>query len=616
MRISDMRSILFRLLPLPGILLCAGCVALEPYRTAEEGQPGRRVALFEPAPGPEKAEPSKAVPEASTAPASARKAESPAPPAPTGEQASTPSDSEGMPNQELLDSALDFCQASNEYWERGDLDNALAALDKAYSLILKVNDDPDADVLQQKEDLRFTISKRIIEVYASRFTVANGLHKAIPLEMNAHVKRALHSFKGREKNFFLQSYIRSGRYRPAIVRALKEAGLPKELSWLPLIESGFKVRAFSRARALGLWQFIASTGYKYGLKRDPWIDERMDPEKSTVAAIAYLKELHQIFGDWTTALASYNCGERAVLNRIRTQKINYLDNFWDLYEKLPRETAGYVPRFLAVLHIINDPGAHGFTLPPVDEEIRTEEVTINKQVHLKTIAEYLKVDYDLLNDMNAELRRDLTPEEPYVLKVPEGKSEQLVASLGDIPVWKPPVPAYVVHRVRGGDTLSTVARKYHSSVGAIMAANGLKRKDYLKVGWRLKVPSGREYVSLSKESPSSERKPSSQTFQYTVRKGDSLWKIANRFNATTKEIQNLNRLSNARLQIGQVLRLPSEEKGAAEKVQSRNYRVRRGDSPYLIAQKYQMSLADFLKLNNLTPKSTIFPGQTVLVRAD
>ncbi|UCF86301.1 MAG: lytic transglycosylase domain-containing protein, partial [Desulfobacteraceae bacterium] len=204
-------------------------------------------------------------------------------------------------DQELLDSALEFCQASNDFWERGDLENAIDALDQAYSLILEVHPDENPEILQQRDDLRFTISKRIIEVYSSRFTVANGNHKAIPLVMNSYVERAMRLFKGKDRRFFLDSYRRSGRYRPAIVRELRQAGLPEELSWLPFIESGFKVKALSRSRALGLWQFIASTGYKFGLKRDRWIDQRMDPKKSTRAAIAYLKELHQIFGDWTTA---------------------------------------------------------------------------------------------------------------------------------------------------------------------------------------------------------------------------------------------------------------------------------------------------------------------------
>ena len=182
----------------------------------------------------------------------------PLPPAP---QPQTKSD------QEMLDSALEFCQTANYFWERGELDNALNALDQSYSLILKVNPEDDAEILQQREDLRFTISKRIIEVYTSRFTVANGYKKPIPLVMNTHVERALSLYKGRDRQFFLDAYRRSGKYHSSIVRALKDEGLPEELSWLPLIESGFKIRALSRARALGLWQFVASTGYKFGLRR-------------------------------------------------------------------------------------------------------------------------------------------------------------------------------------------------------------------------------------------------------------------------------------------------------------------------------------------------------------
>jgi membrane-bound lytic murein transglycosylase D len=517
-------------------------------------------------------------------------------------------------NQELLDSALDFCQASNDFWESGDLDNALDALDKAYSLILKVTTDDDPEVLQQKEDLRFTISKRIIEVYSSRFTVANGYHNAIPLVMNHHVKRALDLFKGRERGFFLDAYRRSGTYRPAIVAALREAGLPEELSWLPLIESGFKLRALSRARALGMWQFIASTGYKFGLKRDAWIDERMDPEKSTRAAIAYLKELHQIFGDWTTVLAAYNCGEGAVLKRIKTQRINYLDNFWDLYMKLPTETAFYVPKFLAVLHILNAPEKHGFTLPPVEDEIGVEEVTISKQVHLKTIANRLGMSYELLKDVNPELRQYLTPDTPYPLKVPAGKGEVLLAKLSDIPVWSPPVAAYIIHRVRKGDTLSSLAMRYRTSVRSIMAVNRLSKSNYLKVGWRLKIPTRKVAGSPEKPRPPYTLKQEGKGQEYVVRRGDSLWTIANRYDTTTKAIQSLNRLEGSTLAIGQVLMISPGET-ASGPVPTKTYRVRAGDSPYLIAKRHKMNLAAFLKLNNLTPRSTIFPGQPLRIRS-
>jgi membrane-bound lytic murein transglycosylase D len=518
--------------------------------------------------------------------------------------------------QGMLDSALEFCQASNDFWEQGDLYSAIDALDQAYSLILRVSPEDDSGLLQQKDDLRFTISKRIIEVYSSRFTAANGQNSVIPLVMNSHVERALNLFKGRERKFFLDSYRRSGRYRPAILRALKEAGLPEELSWLPLIESGFKVNAFSRSRALGLWQFIASTGYKFGLKRDRWVDERMDPEESTQAAISYLRELHQIFGDWTTVLAAYNCGEGRVLKSIRSQRVNYLDNFWDLYGRLPRETAFYVPKFLAVLHILKDPEVHGFILPPVDEEIEVEAVTIDKQAHLKTIAAHTGVPYTLLKKINPSLRHSFTPDSPFSFKMPKGKGEVLLSNLDDIPVWHSPVPAYVVHKVRSGESLSVIARRYRTSVRSIMNLNGLKSSHFIRTGWRLKVPTGRKYqIHRAEGSGVSGLTGKEKLVRYVVQKGDSLWRIAERFGTTTKAIQSANRLNDTRLSVRQILMIPQEPDTAGE-IETKTYIVSTGDSPYLIAKRNHMELSEFLRINNLSPRSTIFPGQALQVRAE
>ena len=520
-------------------------------------------------------------------------------------------------DQEILDSALGFCEVSNDLWEQGDLDGALDALDQAYSLILKVNPDQEPQILQQRDDLRITISKRIIECYSSRFTVANGYHKAIPLIMNMHVEKALEQFKGRNRQFFLDSYRRSGRYRPYIVMSLKEAGLPEELSWLPLIESGFKVKALSRARALGPWQFIASTGHKFGLKRNQWIDERMDIEKSTTAAIAYLKELHQIFGDWTTVLAAYNCGEGTVLKRIRAQSINYLDNFWDLYRELPRETAFYVPKFMAVIHIMNDPEAHGFTLPPVEDEIEKDKVTCQKQMHLKRVAEHLGINSKFLKDLNPSLKYHFTPSEPYELKVPKGYGPVLLSKLSDIPVYHPPVPYYVVHRVRSGESLSVIARKYRTSVRKIVALNGLRSRRYIKAGWKLKVPTRRLYSSSKRISASARSSVGKGgVTKHVVRRGDSLWKIANKYGTTTKAIMAKNNLRSTSLGIGEVVMIPVRNAASISlDVKTKIYKVLEGDSSYMIAQKHNMNLSEFLKLNQLTSKSTIFPGQVLLVRA-
>ncbi|MBW2411094.1 MAG: transglycosylase SLT domain-containing protein, partial [Deltaproteobacteria bacterium] len=384
--------------------------------------------------------------------------------------------------QPVLDDALELCRVSQDFWQKGELENALDALDQAYALILHVDSADQPKLIQQKEDLRFLISKRILEIYASRNIVVNGNHNAIPLVMNSHIQKEINLFTRGERNFFRSSYKRSGRYRPMIVAALREAGLPEELSWLPLIESGFKVNALSRSRALGPWQFIPSTGYKFGLKRDKFTDERMDPAKSTRAAIAYLKELHGIFGDWSTVLAAYNCGEGRVLRVIRSQNLNYLDNFWDLYERLPRETARYVPRFLATLHILNNPEKYGIDDIVVDPPLESERVTISKQVHLRDVARTIGVSEAKLKELNPELRYKIVPGDGYPLRVPLGHSNILLANLDKIPVTNPPQRAFVYHRVRRGETLSVIARKYRTSVGSLMRANKLRRSNYIVAG--------------------------------------------------------------------------------------------------------------------------------------
>ncbi len=453
--------------------------------------------------------------------------------------------------QSRLDSALELCSTAKALWADGHVDQALASLDKAYLLIMQVDQDADPQFLQQKEDIRFIIAKNILEIRTSRFRTANGLHKEIPLTLNKHVMDEIALFQGRERRFFLESYRRSGRYRPLILEALKEAGLPEELSWLPLIESGFKIRALSRARALGLWQFIPSTGYKFGLNRNVWIDERLDPEKSTRSAIAYLIELHKIFGDWMTVLAAYNCGEGTVLKAIREQQVDYIDHFWDLYEKLPRETARYVPRFLAVLHILKDPKKYGFDLPDPDPPMKWEEVMVEKQLHLRTVAEAIGVNYQTLRELNPELRHNVTPGEPYRLRVPQGKGEVLQARLESLKEWLPPAKAYVWHRVRRGETLSLIAKKYNTTVWDIVRVNKLRHKHLIRAGQKLKIPlstrkRGR-IVTVCNQPPAKG--------EYVVKPGDSLWIIAKRFGTTAKRLAKINNLKSNKIYVGQILKV-------------------------------------------------------------
>ena len=506
--------------------------------------------------------------------------------------------------QSRFDKSLEFYQTGMEFWQQGDLENAIEALDNGYALIVATNAGDDPKFIQQKDDLRFMISKRILEIYASRHTTVKGNYNAIPVEINDYVQREIDHFTtGTARQFFINSYKRSGRYRPYIVQELRNAGIPEELSWLPLVESGYIVHAMSHARALGMWQFIASTGYKFGLKRDPYIDERLDPYKSTHGAIAYLTELHGIFGDWKTVLAAYNCGEGRVLREIRRQNINYLDDFWDLYQRLPRETAQYVPRFLATLHIVNNLEKYGMGDIEPDQPFAYETLRVSSQATLKSIAEALDIAESDLTILNPELRYKRLPPEEYPLRVPAGKKELLLAKIDEIPEYQKAPERVVQHRVRRGETLSAIALRYGTTVREIARFNNIYRESYIVAGQVLRIPQAGE-VAAMRSRPAAER-----FIDYTVKRGDSLWLLANRHNTTTRRIQEINNLGTVNLHIGQQLRIPAQASTVLK-----TYTVKRGDSPFSIARQHNMSLSDLLSINQLTPNCRIYPDQQLHVR--
>jgi len=505
----------------------------------------------------------------------------------------------------LLEEALDAYQDALRAWEKGDFETALAALDEAYSLILRLNLPQDSPLIQEKNDLRLLIAQRIQEIYASRLITVGDNNQTIPLVENKFVTAEIKNFQTKERKYFEEGYRRSGLYQEMIVQELKKSGLPEQLSWIPLIESWFKVRALSRARALGLWQFISSTGYRFGLKRDRWIDERMDPLKSTRAAIQYLKELHSFFGDWTTAIAAYNCGEFKVQKTIRSQRLKYLDNFWDLYVMLPLETARFVPRFMAVLLIINNPEKYGFNLPQPYPPLKYETVTINRAVKLSSLSTSLGLNSNELAALNPELRHDATPDYEYALKVPLGYSQQTMASINSIPRWIPPEASYVIHYVRRGETLSGIAKRYRTSASAIARLNHLRRLHLIRAGQRLKIPTRGTYYS---SRPAPQLIADGEKLVYIVRRGDSLYLIANTFNTTVQAIKKENNLKSNLLRVGQKLIIHSgKPKGATL------YTVKSGDTPFEIATKFGMSLNYLLSLNGLSPRSKIYPGQKLWV---
>jgi membrane-bound lytic murein transglycosylase D len=506
----------------------------------------------------------------------------------------------------LLEEAMSTYQEAQRAWDQGDLDSAISCLDEAYKLILGMDLPPDSTWVQEKNDLRLLIAQRIQEIYASRATAIGENHGTIPIVENKYVLQEIKSFQGRERKAFEESYKRSGRFREMILRELRKEGLPEELAWMPIIESGFKVRAYSRARALGLWQFISSTGYRFGLKRNRWIDERMDPEKSTRAAVAYLKELHSFFGDWTTVLAAYNCGEFRVQRVIKAQRINYLDNFWDLYVMLPRETARFVPRFIATLMIINNPEKYEMNLPIPDPAFEYETITINRPIKLSSLCQNLGLPSEKLADMNPELRHKSTPDQEYNLKVPVGVGEKALGASNSLSRWIPPEATYVIHYVRRGETVSGIANRYRTSVSAIARLNRLGRRYLIRPGQRLKVPS-RRGASYSASSSLSLTKEGDKLV-YKVKRGDSLYLIANAFNMTIQKIKAQNNLRSNMLRIGQKLIIHA---GTPEG--SIMYTVKSGDTPYKIAQRYGMSLSVLLKMNGLTTRSKIYPGQKLWI---
>jgi membrane-bound lytic murein transglycosylase D len=449
----------------------------------------------------------------------------------------------------LLEDAFGAYEEAQAAIAREDMDGALAKLDEAYGLLLKMSLPADSPLLQEKNGLRILVAQRIQKISVSRTTLASSVNGSIPLLENQWVMKEIKSFQTIERKAFEESFRRSGLYMEMILGELRKEGLPEQLAWIPLIESAFRPRALSRARALGMWQFIRSTGYRYGLKQDKYVDERMDPVKATRAAIQYMIELHDLFGDWTTAIAAYNCGEGQVQRVIRAQKVDYFDSFWDLFANLPFETARHVPRFIATLLIVGDPNKYGFSLPVPDPALQYETVRVNAPVKLATLSQNMGIDPTLLVTLNSELRHDSTPNYPYDIRVPTGTGEQCLACVASLPQYIPPDVVTDRHTVRKGDTLGAIAQRYRTSIDALVRLNGLRSRTMIYPGQVLRVPS-RGGVETATAAP--QAKPG-ETVAYVVQNGDTLFQIAKTFNTTVDKIKAANGLDSDILVVGQKL---------------------------------------------------------------
>jgi len=451
----------------------------------------------------------------------------------------------------LLEDAFASYEEAQAAWAREDMERALAKLDEAYGFLLRMSVPSDSPLLQEKQNLRLLIAQRIQKISLSRTTLATSVNGSIPLVENPWVMKEIKSFQTVERNAFEESYRRSGQYRGMILEELRKEHLPEQLAWIPLIESAFRPRALSRARALGMWQFIRSTGYRYGLKQDKYVDERMDPVKATRAAIQYMIELHDMFGDWTTAIAAYNCGEAQVQKVIRAQKVDYFDSFWDIFANLPYETARHVPRFIATLLIVGDPAKYGFNLPAPDPAVQVESIQVNSAVKLATLSQNLELDPVLLVGLNPELRHDSTPNYPYELRVPAGYGEKCLACISSLPQYIPPDVVSDRYTVRRGDTLGAIAGRYRTSVDALVRLNGLRSRTMIYPGQVLRVPS-RGGVEMPAVTTAPAAQPG-ETVTHIVKNGDNLFQIAKAYKTTVEKIKAANGLSSDILVVGQKL---------------------------------------------------------------
>ncbi len=441
-----------------------------------------------------------------------------------------------------------------------------------------------------------------------------------PLSQHPRITRRINLYSGAQKNMFARWLERSTRYLPKIQMIFAAEGLPLDLAYLAMIESGFVMRAYSWAHAAGPWQFIESTGRMYGLDNNWWQDDRLDLERSTRAAAKHLKYLHQRFdGDWYLAVAAYNGGGGKVSRAVRASGSR---DFWTLTEGnvLREETRDYLPKLLATLRIVSNLEAYGFTdlqpRPPLEYDV----VTVETSTDLEILAEFSGVSYRQIKSLNPALKRWCTPPgvQGYRLRVPPGSGPRVASLYADL------APAerarYHRHKLQAGDTLGRLARRYKIRVDDIIALNNIRNPRALQIGQNLILPLREGFSRL----PVDELRDSyarSRRQTYKVRSGDSLWTIARRFDVTQKQLRVWNKLGWSNLlQPGQILAVSKSNttaKKASGVTRKMVYKVVPGDTLWGIGRQFDVATEEIRQWNDLDHDDLLLPGQklTLLVSA-
>jgi membrane-bound lytic murein transglycosylase D len=464
--------------------------------------------------------------------------------------------------------------------------------------------------LGEAADLSDLLNREIEEVPDSEIQELDAELKAlpdhafeliVPKPLPPPVLQALRVFTGHGRGYFSRWLQRKGRYDSLITAKLSERGMPKDLVYLSMVESGFSSKAWSHKSASGLWQFISSTGRRYGLKDDWWEDPRREPERATEAALDYLEDLYAEFNDWHLAMAAYNCGE----GRIRREMDRHPDRgYWQM--RLPEETRLYVPKILAAMIIGHNPGFFGFDTSVVaDAPLRFDTATVARCLSLRSIAKIMGITEDSLKTLNPALRRWCTPpgRKAFTLRLPEGGRDKFYSNYDRIDTVA--VSAWTKHVVRRGDNLRKIAARYGTSVAAVRQANQLTG-NALKKGQVLIIP-----VPGIRKSSSSGRDVALTGTRHKVQRGETLYDIARNFGVSVSALRQTNGLTpRSALKVGKVLRIPSktriepdDEQETRSTVSQTSRRkvhvVRKGETLYSIAKRLGVTADDLQRWNGL-----------------